>query len=65
MDDDYTTERLQEDIWRMVTIGLLDIAIRDDGEWVYSISHKAASMTAEEREALLDEASKLEYPFNN
>lgn len=49
MDDDYTQEDLQQDLTLMVKAGLLDIRIREDGEWVYVISDKAESMTEEER----------------
>jgi hypothetical protein len=51
----YTKKDLQNDLALMVTKGLLDIAMREDGEWVYSLSEKAAAMTEEEREVAIIE----------
>lgn len=48
--DDYTPNDLTRDLALMVRAGLLEMHIREDGEWVYSISAKAAAMTEEERE---------------
>jgi hypothetical protein len=51
----YTKKDLQDDLGLMVTKGLLDISIREDGEWVYSLSEKAAAMTEQEREEAIIE----------
>jgi hypothetical protein len=52
-DDDYTKEDLSNDLAAMVKAGLLDIRIREDGEWVYVVTDKAAAMSEEEREQAL------------
>jgi hypothetical protein len=54
----YTKQDLQDDLALMVTKGLLDISMREDGEWVYSLSDKAAAMTEEEREVAIIEMNK-------
>jgi hypothetical protein len=46
----YTKKDLDNDLALMVTKGLLDISMREDGEWVYSLSDRAAAMTEQERE---------------
>jgi hypothetical protein len=52
-DDDYTKEDLSNDLAAMVKAGLLDIRIREDGEWMYVVTEKAAAMSEEEREQAL------------
>ena len=54
----YTKQDLQNDLALMVTKGLLDISMREDGEWVYSLSDKAAAMTEEEREEAIMEMNR-------
>lgn len=49
-DDEYTTEDLIKDLAMMVKAGLLDVRIREDGQWLYGMSDAAAAMTDEERE---------------
>lgn len=49
MSDDYTKEDLSRDLSAMVAAGILDISIREDGEWVYGLSETAMKMTDEER----------------
>jgi hypothetical protein len=51
----YTKKDLQDDLALMVTKGLLDISMREDGEWVYSLSEKAIAMTEQEREDAINE----------
>lgn len=63
MEGEYTDKELIEDLWRMVHIGLLDISIREDGEWVYSRSKKSLDMSPDEIEELLLQCDDLEYPF--
>lgn len=63
MSDDYTKDELQNDLAIMVKAGLLDIRMREDGEWVYVISEAAAAMTEEEREKALNDMF-LEYGDN-
>lgn len=53
--DDYSKEDLQRDLAKMVQAGLLDLYIREDGEWLYSLSEKVALMNDLEREQALYE----------
>jgi hypothetical protein len=39
---------LHKDIWSLYRAGLIEARIREDGEWIFSISDKAASMTEDE-----------------
>ena len=48
---DYTREELENDLYLMVKAGLLEVFIREDGEWVYSVTELSKTMTDEEREA--------------
>lgn len=50
MADDYTIEDLHADIWALYEAGLLDVRMREDGEWVFSASEKSLAMTQEEIE---------------
>lgn len=49
-DDEYTTDDLIEDLAMMVKAGLLEVRIREDGQWLYGVSEAAMNMTDEERE---------------
>ncbi len=51
----YDRDDLSDDLTLMVACGLLDISMREDGEWLYNISEKAQAMTEEERELALEE----------
>lgn len=53
MSDDYTIDKLSKDLAAMVKAGLLDIRIREDGEWVYVVADRVAAMSEEEREEAL------------
>jgi hypothetical protein len=53
MSDDYTIDRLSNDLSAMVKAGLLDIRMREDGEWVYVVADRVAAMSEEEREEAL------------
>lgn len=53
MSDDYTKDDLSKDLAAMVKAGLLDIRMREDGEWVYVVTDRAAAMSEEEREEAL------------
>jgi len=53
MSDDYTKDDLSNDLAAMVKAGLLDIRMREDGEWVYVATDRAAAMSEEEREEAL------------
>lgn len=48
-DDDYTRDDLSRDLFMMVKAGLLDVSIREDGEWLYSVTKEAEAMTDEEK----------------
>lgn len=65
MKEEYTPTDLEADLWRMVQVGLLEVNMREDGEWVYKVSDKAASMTEEERLTLFGQCNNLEYPFKD
>lgn len=58
MDDDYTEHDLQHDLTLMVKAGLLDVRIREDGEWVYVVSDKVNSMTEEERVEAIEQMQR-------
>ena len=51
--DRYSREDLSDDLGAMVNAGILEIHIREDGEWVYSVSEIVKNMSEEEREELL------------
>lgn len=48
-EEDYDREDLSRDLSLMVLAGILDISMREDGEWVYGISEAAKKMTEQER----------------
>lgn len=52
--DNYSKEALSRDLWLMVKAGLLDIAVREDGEPVYVISEMASGMSEDERLEVLN-----------
>lgn len=39
---------LQSDIWALYRAGLIEARMREDGEWIFSVSEKAAAMSEEE-----------------
>lgn len=46
---DYTTDDLSRDLYLMVKAGLLEISMREDGEWVYAASEASLKMTDYEK----------------
>lgn len=50
-------DELQRDLYLMVKAGLLDISMREDGQWLYSVTEASKQMTDEER---LDILSRLD-----
>jgi hypothetical protein len=53
--DGYSKEDLTRDLALMVSAGILDIHMREDGEWLYSVSPRIMAMSQEERVAELTE----------
>lgn len=51
--DDYTKEDLGRDLFLMVKAGLLDVSMREDGEWVYNVSDAALLLTEAEKEDII------------
>lgn len=51
--DRYNREDLEKDLTQMVKAGLLELFIRDDGEWVYSVPDAIKVMTEDEQAQLL------------
>lgn len=49
----YDREDLSNDLFLMVKAGLLDVYMREDGQWVYDVSDAAKQMTDEEREHII------------
>jgi hypothetical protein len=49
MADEYRREDLSKDLFLMVKAGILDVNMREDGEWVYSVTEKGKSMTEDEK----------------
>ena len=58
VDYDYGKEDVAHDLYLMVKAGLIDIKIREDGEWIYSASEKSKSLTEEELEEILSNLSE-------
>jgi predicted PhzF superfamily epimerase YddE/YHI9 len=58
VDYDYGKEDVAHDLYLMVKAGLIDIKIREDGEWLYSASEKSKSLTEEELEQILSNLSE-------
>jgi hypothetical protein len=50
---DYDKDDLQKDLYLMVKAGLLDINMREDGQWLYSASEASRNMTEEEKIAII------------
>lgn len=44
----YTKEEISEDLALLVKAGLIDIRMREDGEWVYSASEYSLTLSPEE-----------------
>lgn len=52
---EYTKDDLSKDLAFMVKKGLLDIHMREDGEWVYTVTDLGKQMNEERLTALLEE----------
>ena len=59
-DKHYTKNDLIDDLALMVKAGLLDVRMREDGEWLYTISDAAKDMSEEEREEAIRRAIQEE-----
>jgi DNA-binding transcriptional regulator PaaX len=51
--DKYNKDDLSRDLFLMVKAGLLDVSMREDGEWVYKVSEAALLLTEEEKSDVL------------
>lgn len=51
--DSYNRENLEKDLTLMVKAGLLELFMREDGQWVYSVPEAIKNLTEEEQEKLL------------
>jgi hypothetical protein len=52
-DNQYSRDELSDDLAAMVAAGILNINMREDGEWLYSVPAHIQEMPADEREAFL------------
>jgi hypothetical protein len=50
---DYTKDDLSRDLYLMVKAGLLDVSMREDGEWVYRPTQECREMTEEQKLSVL------------
>jgi hypothetical protein len=60
MSENYNKEEIAHDLFLMVKAGLLEVHIREDGEWVYSPSKKSLVMSDEEKMKILENLSQYE-----
>ncbi len=51
---EYTKEQVAQDLRLMYKAGLVDIKMREDGEWIYFATEYAKSLSQEEVTAILD-----------
>jgi hypothetical protein len=51
--DSYNREDLERDLTLMVKAGLLELFMREDGQWVYSVPDAIKNLTMEEQENML------------
>jgi hypothetical protein len=54
----YDKEDVVNDLYLMVKAGLVDIRIREDGEWVYSASEMSKTLTEEQLVEILSNLSE-------
>ncbi|MBV5279973.1 MAG: hypothetical protein J0651_01510 [Actinobacteria bacterium] len=47
--EDYTKDDLGRDLFLMVKAGLLDVSMREDGEWVYNVSESSLLLSETEK----------------
>ena len=52
--DKYNKDDLSRDLFLMVKAGLLDVSMREDGEWVYKVSDAALLLTEDEKSDVLN-----------
>lgn len=60
MTESYNRDDIANDLFLMVKAGLLEVHIREDGEWVYSPSQKSLAMSDEEKMTILENLSDYE-----
>ena len=51
----YTKEQIAQDLYLMVRAGLIDIKMREDGEWIYTASEYSKTLREEELNQILDD----------
>jgi DNA-binding transcriptional ArsR family regulator len=51
---EYTKEQVAQDLRLMYKAGLVDIKMREDGEWIYFATEYAKALSQEEVTAILD-----------
>jgi hypothetical protein len=61
VDYHYDKEDVVNDLYLMVKAGLVDIRIREDGEWVYSASEMSKTLTEEELNEILSNLSEDDF----
>ena len=61
--NDYDKDDLAHDMYLMVKAVLLDINMREDGEWVYNVTDKSRNMTEEEREYIITHLNDYEDKY--
>ena len=54
--NEYTKDDVAKELATLVKAGLIDVKMREDGEWVYHLSDHAKTLTEEE---VLIEISKI------
>ncbi len=61
VDYQYDKEDVVNDLYLMVKAGLVDIRIREDGEWVYSASEMSKTLTEKELNEILSNLSEDDF----
>ena len=57
---DYTKDDLSRDLYLMVKAGLLEVSMREDGEWVYRPSEASLVMTDEEKTDIISRLDEFD-----
>lgn len=57
---DYTKDDLSRDLFLMVQAGLLEVRMREDGEWVYQPSEAALAMSDEEKTDIISRLDEFD-----
>lgn len=60
MNEDYTSDDLSNDLHRLVKAGLIEVFIREDGEWIYTVNPDKANLSDEEKRALIEQVMEEE-----